>query len=226
MSKRKVYSYEEHHKEINGVIFKKCVYHDTYFPEEEPWFPMTNKYYYQNEKNKSDGFNPECRKCSVRKSVKWWENNKERYEISRKRYHKTNKYKVWHKRNNEQQKDKRKEWFENNPTKNAEYQNRRKQYKKHDITEREWIECKEFFNYKCCYCGLSEEEHKINFNQQLHKDHAINKGSNTIDNCLPACKSCNTKKRETDWFDWYIEENPLYKKDYYEQICLWISLFE
>lgn len=226
MSKRKIYSYEEYHKEVEGVIYKKCAYHNTYFQDEEPWFPMTTEYYYKNIKNGSDGFYPECKKCSVRKSVKWWENNKERYEINRKRYHKTDKFKEWHKRNNEQQKDKRKEWFEKNPNKNSEYQARRKQHKQHDITENEWIDCKEFFNNSCAYCGMSEKESLVIYNQRLHKDHAMNEGSNGIDNCLAACKGCNCKKHKEDWYDWYAENNKIFNQERFDKICLWLSLFD
>jgi len=78
--KRNIYPYEQYHKYINGVLYKKCVYHEEYFPNEDPWFECTNEFFYINPKNKSDGLCPACIKCSRLKSRQWQIDNPERYK--------------------------------------------------------------------------------------------------------------------------------------------------
>jgi hypothetical protein len=217
---RKQHNYWLIHKVENDVLYRQC------FCCNE-WFPETIEYFYMQNKSKPKlGFTGVCRVCNIKKSVNWVKNNKEQYEINRKRYNQTEKYKEWRKKKNEKQKENRKKWFEKFPWKNQQYQNNRDLHKKHSIKNKEWVGCKEFFNHKCCYCGISEEEHFNKYKQKLHKDHAINEGSNGIENCLPSCKSCNSKKWKTDWYDWYTENNKNFNQERYEKICEWLDLFE
>ena len=97
-------------------------------------------------------------------------------------------------------------------------------HKKHEITDDEWLMCKDYFEYKCAYCGLPEDEHKIIHNEQLHKEHAINDGSNGIDNCVPACKSCNSSKRKQDYTDWYVKGNPVFNEERLHRIEEWLEM--
>jgi len=56
-------------------------------------------------------------------------------------------------------------------------------------TEEEWEEKKRQYSYRCIYCGARD--------RKLCKDHVIPVflgGANTIDNIVPACKSCNSQK--------------------------------
>lgn len=56
-------------------------------------------------------------------------------------------------------------------------------------------------NYKCCNCGLTNEEHLINHGQRLHLDHivAVSKGGLTIINNIQLlCRSCNSSKSNAD----------------------------
>lgn len=104
------------------------------------------------------------------------------------------------------------------------YNKKRSETKYHKISQKDWIKCLEFFGYKCAYCGMTEKEHKEKYNQQLHKDHAINNGSNTIENCLPSCRSCNSTKHNADWMDWYTQNNSIFSQDRYIKIQEWFNL--
>jgi len=58
-------------------------------------------------------------------------------------------------------------------------------------TNKEWEAKKLQYDYRCFYCGKKVK--------QLTKDHVVpvvDAGSNTIDNIVPACKSCNSKKNK------------------------------
>jgi hypothetical protein len=57
----------------------------------------------------------------------------------------------------------------------------------------------------------------------FHKDHICHLGSNKIDNCVPACKSCNSQKWEYQFNDWYNEQNEKYSYKRYEKILKWIN---
>ena len=73
----------------------------------------------------------------------------------------------------------------------------------------EWLEAKKIFNNSCAYCGMTKEEHKIEHNQRLHQDHFIplsKGGGYTKDNIIPACRSCNSSKRDTYFKEWYSQQ--------------------
>ena len=40
----------------------------------------------------------------------------------------------------------------------------------------------------------------------LHKEHFDDEGTNTIDNCVPACKSCNSSKGVKPFENWFSGE--------------------
>ena len=59
------------------------------------------------------------------------------------------------------------------------------------ITAYQWRICQYLFDYKCFYCGTS--------NEKLTQDHVIplsRGGMHLITNILPACKSCNCRKNK------------------------------
>lgn len=101
-----------------------------------------------------------------------------------------------------------------------EHNEYRRMHKFHEITEEEWIDCKDFFDNSCAYCGLSEAENIKLYGQQLHKEHFDHDGSNGIDNCIPSCKSCNSSKGTKIFEEWFTgaEENK-------EKIYAWLNLF-
>jgi hypothetical protein len=100
--------------------------------------------------------------------------------------------------------------------------------KKHEITKNEWENCKNYFNYRCAYCGLAIEEHYIIYNGILklgdfHRDHADDEGRNDLSNCIPACKSCNTSKSNKDLLEWYDVDNDNFNTERLFKINKWLN---
>lgn len=65
------------------------------------------------------------------------------------------------------------------------------------LTHNQWLEILECFNNSCCYCGE---------NSTMTRDHFVpvsEGGGFTLENILPACRSCNSSKGNRDFFDWY-----------------------
>jgi hypothetical protein len=53
------------------------------------------------------------------------------------------------------------------------------------------------YNYKCHYCGYDNENHNIDYGENLHLDHImpLSKGGLTVvDNIQLLCRTCNCKK--------------------------------
>lgn len=112
-----------------------------------------------------------------------------------------------------------KEWQKKHKDKLAQYRNN---HRKHEITEKEWESCKKYFNYSCAYCGMTEEEHKKRYRQQLHKEHVDHEGANDLSNCIPACKNCNSSKHDQNFNDWYLN-NANYNEYRYNKIIKWLN---
>jgi hypothetical protein len=65
----------------------------------------------------------------------------------------------------------------------------------------QWKKVLDFFNYECAYCGSKERitrEHFVPFSKG---------GEYTINNIIPACKSCNSSKRDKSFDVWYKTMN-------------------
>lgn len=65
------------------------------------------------------------------------------------------------------------------------------------LTEEEWETALAYFNYRCAYCGDSDEMTKD------HLDPLKNGGELTFSNVVPACRSCNSSKKDHQWLSWY-----------------------
>ncbi|MGK4040835.1 HNH endonuclease [Heyndrickxia oleronia] len=182
-----------------------------------------NRYYSQKKKNKSGVeyvyYQPYCKECAVNRSIKWQVNNYSRHRKNQRNFDKTTKRKENYKNNSKSRRDNGKyyEWLKKN---NYSYE---KFHKQHDITEEEWLRCKAYFEYSCAYCGVSVEEHLLVTGQDLHKEHVIHDGSNGIENCVPACRKCNSEKWAFEFDDWYSESNVNYDQDRKNKIINWIT---
>lgn len=91
------------------------------------------------------------------------------------------------------------------------YRHKKKSLKA-DLTLLQWENCLMFFDNKCAYCGKAEKT--------LTREHVIPVSSNgeyTVDNIIPACGSCNSKKHNKDMVSWYINM-PFYSSDRLEKI--------
>lgn len=223
------YKYEDYHKDIDGILYKKCVSHEIYFPDEDCWIPCTSEYFYSNKKNSKDGLYPECKKCSVQRSYSWRKDNRDiwlesqrksnlnperKQEIrERKREHRENGYQL--------------NWQRNNPEKMIEYAQNKKLHRTHNVTKNEWNACLKYFNHRCAYCGLPLEKHYNMYMgnlrwENLHKEHAIHNGGNDLTNCIPSCKSCNDQKWEYDFDEWFSINNINFTQEKYDKIVQWL----
>ena len=144
-----------------------------------------------------------------RKLEDYYKNKKERLK----------KHKEWLEKNKQRVLERQREYYKEHPDIFAGIrQRRRSRLKKveHNYTWEEWENCKKYFDYKCCYCGEERE---------LEQDHFIplnNGGGYTTDNIVPACKSCNSSKRDRDFFEWY-KEKPFYSKEREEKILEYLG---
>jgi hypothetical protein len=190
--------------------------------------------FYGQNKIKANGekyiyYPPECKDCNKEKSEQWRKDPKNRetfLESKRKRNkhpdHKKELQRAYERRSKEGY---FLEYYQGNKDKFKQYRDFRKQHKEHDITEQEWLDCLSYFNDSCAYCGLSEKDVLITYNQLLHKDHVDHFGSNDITNCVPACKSCNSQKWEFEFNEWYNENNSIFSKRRYNKIIKWLLSF-
>lgn len=73
----------------------------------------------------------------------------------------------------------------------AEARRRARKYaaKANDLTPEQWQEIKAHYQHRCVYCGKKQE--------RLTQDHIVplvDGGGHTVQNVVPACRSCNSKK--------------------------------
>lgn len=215
--------YEENHREVNDVLEKKCNIHDIYTPDENPWLPCTDEYFYKT-KNKTDCLSPWCKQCTIKKSGKWQNENKEQAYENIYRFKKTPKWHEYNYNYGQGRKGEIKQYKKEHPEKTKQY-NKNHSRKKHDISKEELDDLYTYTKFSCMYCGITEEESLKTYKQHLHKDHAYNDGSNGIENCVLACKRCNSLKHTKDWDEWFIPTNKLFNQDRYDKIKNWLNLF-
>lgn len=170
-----------------------------------------------------------CKECCKTRSKKWIKDNKERYETLIRERDNRPKTKIYHRELSRKRRleGKHKEWSRKNPDKLREYNEYRTLHKNHKISKPEWDACKKYFNDECAYCGLPSNQHYCKYNEDiklasLHKEHVNHNGSNELDNCVPACKSCNSSKHTRDFKEWYTSRD-FYSKERYDKIIKWTT---
>lgn len=124
----------------------------------------------------------------------YYKNTDQKQELSRK-YYESHKVKLLEKS--------KKYSEENRDTCNVIHQRRRSRELSlpATLTAEQWNIIKTHFNNKCCYCGKEyplAQEHFF----PLSKGGELGKA-----NIVPACRSCNSSKRDKTFFEWY----PKYK---------------
>lgn len=85
-----------------------------------------------------------------------------------------------------------------------------------DFSRNDWEEILDIFNNECAYCGSVdniEQEHVI----PLSKG-----GSHTASNIVPACRSCNSSKRQRLIEKWYSQQT-FYDKEKERKILKWMG---
>jgi hypothetical protein len=212
------------------------------------WLLMNNTYF-NTVNGKKDKLNDRCKICQdIYQRINYLKNADKQREKAKKRrleklpeiteyflqYYKNNRESM--KAKNKQYKKEHSEYYKENSRKfrqsergreRCKIYNRKHRIKKHQITNKEWENCKKYFDYKCCYCGLPLSEHYytrkgITKLGDFHKEHIIDDGKNDLSNCVPSCQSCNSSKREYSLHTWYNPQNPFYDKDRYHKLYLWI----
>lgn len=216
VKKKSSVSYEDNHKLINGIEYKLC-------SDCRDWHPMNDEWFYKN-KSSSDGYYAYCKECTKIRTGKWARENRDKRLIYLKKNNATPERKKKNREQHWKRKDRGyfKEYYEENKEKFKGY-NEDRRAKNHDIDKQEWLGCKEYFNNSCAYCGVSLDEHKQIYNEDLHKEHVIYDGKNDLSNCVPACKSCNSSKHIALLEDWYNETNENFTKDRLNRIYKWLD---
>jgi hypothetical protein len=187
--------------------------------------PLT-EFYFQKKHSKKRGdwiyYHPECKQCTKDQFGIWRKENPEKRAAQQHKYDVKPTTRKLRAKNDAiyRKQGKRREWQRNNPEKLKEYRENR-YHKKHDISSTEWAECKAVFNYRCAYCGMTFEEHKKRFNQNLHQEHIIHNGENDLSNCVPSCKICNSEKGTFTLEEWYNKDNPKFKPERLDLINFW-----
>lgn len=181
---------------------KKC--QAKYYEENAEKFKKNSRQYYRENKHHKKEYQKQ-----------FYKENKEHYKEYNQQYHEENRERIleynrqWHQENKESQKEYRKKYrIENMELGRLLTQKRRMRKKKLPATLslKQWNKIKEDFNDSCAYCGMTEKEHLKEFSEHLHQDHFIplsKGGGYTQNNIIPACKSCNTSKKDKDFFEWY-----------------------
>lgn len=194
--------------------YRTCTKCHSELPETSEYFP--------NEKLGKHGFSSRCKKCKKKyyqdneDKIKAWnktylEERKDEVREYNKKYHIANrekaiaKVKAWNIENKEKVRARRKEYLKRIDVK--ERRNQHKQLRRakkrslpHDFTSEQWRVCQSYFSNKCAYCGNK---------RKLEQDHFIplsKNGEYNINNILPACKNCNSGKRDQDFFVWYSKQ--------------------
>lgn len=156
------------------------------------------------------------------------ENKEQRRKNRRKWYlankdHDNAKSRAWQRNNPERKKENERKYKDTYKGKQKFIDsNKRRQLINHVISDTEWVACKNYFNNRCAYCGLTQEEHKRLTRKDLHKEHVIVNGRNDLKNCVPSCWSCNSSKWQYSLNNWYNNTNIKYTYERYNMIYQWI----
>lgn len=188
-------------------------------------------YYMQKRYTKKRGdyiyYNPECKECTKKRTMQWESDNYEQMRINNRKS--VSNYTARNKEVRDKYfKDFREKglqikWQRNNKDKLKQYNLYRQMNKTHEINDYEWIKCKEYFNFSCAYCGVSERDAKELYNNNLHKEHVDHNGSNDLSNCVPACKSCNSKKHTYTLAEWIGKNDVGFNEERLIKVNNWID---
>lgn len=190
-------------------------------------YPETVENFYRNKKGSC--FHSRCKECMKKRAIDRKKNNKESVKNYNKAYYQRTRdaRKEYNKeyliKNKELINKKYRKWTSENKDKLRIYRERRMTNKKHTFTNHEWSICLDYFDYRCAYCGISEDKSVNLYSQKLHREHVDHKGCNDLSNNIPSCKSCNSKKWTYDFKKWYNSENNVFSTERYEKIMKWLN---
>ncbi|WP_431785924.1 HNH endonuclease [Paenibacillus lactis] len=208
---------DDKYQYIDGISYKKCT-------DCNEWLIKSLDNFYQNKSNKVDGLTPQCKSCTKKRTSKWRQENIEKHRQHIKKYRSTEKGNQAKNRLDQiyRSSGKYRDWCRNNKELIKKYQENRVERKTHQITENEWIACKEYFGNSCAYCGMDYFEQIERFNKDFSREHVEDEGANDLSNCVPACTSCNSRKWKHDMLNWFNRQK-YFTEEKLEKILLWIS---
>lgn len=164
--------------------------------------PETTEYF--PKRSKKGDLQAICKECKYERSEKSPE-QREKIKEYMKEYYKNHK-ELYDK---EKIKEGKKRWRKNHKEHcnliNRKHESRKRQLPS-TLTIEQWEKTKQHFNNKCCYCG---EELPL---AQEHFIPVSKGGEYTLNNIVPSCKSCNSSKRDKDFFEWYSKYKYYSKK--------------
>ncbi|WP_144509885.1 HNH endonuclease [Bacillus sp. FJAT-22090] len=169
-------------------------------------------------------YNPECKKCRIEASTKWRKDPKNRESFLQSQIKRNRHPDHLIERENAYKRRKEEGYFKNYYNENKDmFKKYSMMHRNHDITKEEWEDCKKYFDYSCAYCGIAEDDAVDKYGQKLHKEHVDHDGANDVSNCIPACKSCNSRKWIHKIDDWYNFDNEIYSYYRHFKIIKWLD---
>ncbi len=156
---------------------------------------------FNKDKNSRDGLRGQCRACQKVYRKAWGESNKERTAAYDAAYYAANK---------ERRAARKADWQRANPDKVKASMQRRRARKRNaqgTFTADQWKARLDYHGYKCIYCGVEKHQTPEGWLTCDHQIPLARGGSNWPSNLVPACKSCNSSKRDRTYFEFieYLE---------------------
>lgn len=161
---------------------------------------------FSRDKSKSDGLQSYCKPCINEYNKDYYQENRNDILVYQAEYAANNPEvgrkaaEVWRNKHPELYIQRIDAWRKANPESVRGQANRRRARKQNcdtPLTNSEWLEILEDFNYLCFWCGAPYEE----------QDHLIplsKGGTHSKENVVPSCVSCNRKKATKDPLDFLI----------------------
>ena len=195
-----------------------------------------SKQYYERNKKAIVEYNKQYREINkeliVERNKQYYQENKESIIKRNKQYYEINKeakaecMKLYYEQNKETIAEHNKQYRQSPQGQVVEFNRHNKRRTKehtqgNGITKEQWLECMEFFDWKCAYSGeyLGGKD-----NQSIRTiDHIIplnGGGANEIWNLVPMYKPYNSSKHTKDMIMWY-KEQPYYSEERLNKIYEW-----
>lgn len=195
---------------------------------------------FHKDKRRVDGHNNECKQCSIDRVIRnrkkrveadpsYYEKEKEKAKLRMRKKREDPEYRRWdiqrkrefYQKHKEKINNKYKLYMQGEQAKIlkrtiAQRRYARKRNLIDSFTVEQWEHCLSVFNHSCSYCGSKE------YLQQEHFVPVSKDGEYTAKNIIPACRSCNIKKRDKNFFEWYIEQ-PFYSKQREKNILKYLG---
>ena len=152
------------------------------------------------------GFGTQCKLCVSEYSKSWRKENRVKLDKDKKEWYQLNKSRIAEKGIRYRQENKadiaeRTSRYKKDNTEKVNLLKRQRELIKrglpHTFTSEQWGEAILHFDNLCAYCGEAKP---------LTADHFVsvkNNGEFSANNVIPACRNCNSSKRDSDFHEWY-----------------------